>query len=561
MKKSDFVIIGGVAAGPKTAATLARRLPHARITLYQREKEISYGACGLPYFASGDINSFDELTLTSYGVRRDPKFFKKSKGFDVITEAEVIDIDREKQTVTVRLTAQNKTIEHGYDKLVLATGSVPNNPLFPLPESPRIRHFTRPDDARAFRQLAQEGKIAKALIVGGGFIGCEVAEAAGGLWGINTTLVEKEAHLLAQNLDSEMAAMVRRELTRQNVEVITGHQIEKIELDDEGKPVAYIEGEGTITADYVFLCLGVRPNVTLARKCGLDIGVTGGIEVSARMQTSDPNIYAGGDCVESVSRVTGQPCYMPMGSLANRHGRAIAENLAGNEASCPGTTGAFLVKVFDLNCGAVGLSEAAARRQGLTTRAVWGTFPDRPDYYPDVRTFVLKMVYDPTTNRLVGLQAVGRGDICRRIDVFSSCLTRRATINNLLDLEQGYAPPYSEALDPLHQLAAMARAQQNGVNFLDPGTDLNDFARSAQMLDVREKDEFKASPCPNLPQSPGPLNIPLNDLPDRLAELDKKRKVLIMCMRGSRSYQAAFILKEAGFASVDILGAGLQSQL
>lgn len=561
MEKSEFVIVGGVAAGPKTAATLARRMPGARITLFQREKEISYGTCGLPYFASGDINSFEELTYTSYGVPRDPAFFKKTKGFEVVTEAEVIDIDREKRTLTVRLTAQNKTVQHGYDKLVLATGSVPNRPLFPVPESPRIRHFSRPDEAIAFRQMAQEGKIARALIVGGGLIGCEIAEAAGSLWGIEVSLVERETSLLPRILDPEMAAIVQRELDRRNVEIIAGHEIEKIELDGEGRPVAHIEGQGTITSDYVFLCLGIRPNVTLAKKCGLDIGATGGIEVNARMQTSDPDIFAGGNCVESVSRVTGQPCYMPMGSLANRHGRAIADNLVGKEASCPGTTGAFLVKVFDLNCGAVGLSEDSARRQGLTTRAVWGTFPDRPDYYPGVQTFVLKMVYDPTTSRLVGLQAIGHGDICRRIDLFSSCLTRRATIKDLLDLEQGYAPPYSEALDPLHHLAAMALAQENGVSFLSPGTELNNYTSRVQLVDVREQGEFESSPWPGLPRNHGSVNIPLNDLRERLGELDRDKRVVVLCQRGPRSYQAAHILRAAGFEKVDILAAGLQSQL
>jgi len=294
MKKSDFVIVGGVAAGPKTAATLARRLPDTHITLFQRDREVSYGTCGMPYFASGDINSFEELTFTSYGIPRDPDFFKKTKNFDVTTGAEVIGIDREKKTVTVRMLDSCQTVEHGYGKLVLATGASPNPPPFPIPDSPRIRYFTRPDDAIAFRQMAQEGKISKALVVGGGFIGCEVAEAAGGLWGINVSLVEKEASLLPKILDPEMAEIVRRELARNDVEVITGTEIEKIELDSEDNPVAHIKGKDTIAADYVFLCLGVHPNVTLARKCGLDIGPTGGIMVNSRMQTSDPDIFAGG---------------------------------------------------------------------------------------------------------------------------------------------------------------------------------------------------------------------------------------------------------------------------
>jgi len=561
MKKSDFVIVGGVAAGPKTAATLARRLPDTHITLFQRDREVSYGTCGMPYFASGDINSFEELTFTSYGIPRDPDFFKKTKNFDVTTGAEVIGIDREKKTVTVRMLDSCQTVEHGYGKLVLATGASPNPPPFPIPDSPRIRYFTRPDDAIAFRQMAQEGKISKALVVGGGFIGCEVAEAAGGLWGINVSLVEKEACLLPKILDPEMAEIVRRELARNDVEVITGTEIEKIELDSEDNPVAHIKGKDTIAADYVFLCLGVHPNVTLARKCGLDIGPTGGIKVNSRMQTSDPDIFAGGDCVENSHLVTGKPCYIPMGSLANRHGRVIAENLAGTESSFPGVTGAFLVKVFETNCGAVGISETVARQQGLRPRVVWGTFPDRPDYYPEVQTFVLKMVYNSEDNRLVGLQAVGAGDICRRIDVFSTFLMRQAAVADLLDFEQGYAPPYAEALDPLHHLAAVAQAQQKGASFVSPAEDLNALDSVVQIIDVREKNECESSPWPGLKETVKPVNIPLNDLRKRLNELDKNRKVVIICKRGLRSYQAALILKAAGFDSVDILAAGLQSQL
>lgn len=555
VEQSDFVIIGGVACGPKTAAALARRLPEASITLFQKETRVSYGTCGMPYFASGDIGSFDELTFTSYGVPRDTTFFKQTKGFDVVTGAEVTAIDRKAKTVTVRTALDGSTRTHRYGKLVIATGAAPNNPPFKVPQSDRVRYFTRPDDAINFRKLAQTGQVGSAVVIGGGFIGCEVVEAAAGLWGIETTLIEKENQVLPYVLDPEMAAMVEREMARQDVRVLTGRRVTEIALSDDGSPVVSIDGEVKISADYVFLCLGVHPEVTLARDAGLVVGEFGGIEVDEHMRTSDENIYAGGDCVESVSQVTGKRMYIPMGSVANRHGRVVAENLAGKPASFPPVTGAFLVKVFEANVGAVGLSELTAMKHGLNARVLWGTFPDKPDYYPESNVFTLKMVYERDSERLLGLQAVGAGDICRRIDVFSSMLRTGATIGDLLDFEQGYAPPYAEALDPLFHLGCMARAQSRGASFIPPAVSVHDV----QFIDVREEEETEQEPWSSVSGCMQPVNIPLGDLRRRLDELDRTRKTVIVCKRGPRSFQAAAILKAAGFADVDILAGGLQS--
>ncbi len=560
MDNSDFVIIGGVAAGPKTAATLARRMPNATITVFQKEDRISYGTCGMPYFASGDIDSFEELTQTSYGVARSPEFFHKSKGFEVTTGAEVINIDREKKTVTVKLLTSGETIEHGYGKLVIATGSSANRPPFPCAESPKISAFTRPDDAIAFRKAAQTGQVGKAVVIGGGFIGLEVSEAAGGLWGIEVALIERENQLLPQVLDPEMADLAKRELIRQDVDVFTGSTVEKVELDDNGNPVVYVAGKESITTDYVFLCLGVHPEIGLAKDCGLEIGSTGAIKVNEQMQTSDENIFAGGDCVESVNRVSDQPMYIPMGSLANRHGRVIAENLAGHNCSFPKVTCAFLVKVFDTNVGAVGLSEEAARKAGIPAASLWGTFPDKPDYYPESHVIVLKMIFNPENNRLLGLQATGVGDICRKIDVFSSFLQHGAKVEDLLDFEQGYAPPYSEALDPLHHLAGMVNARKTGIRFVNPGVVLSAYD-GTQFIDVREPEEFEANNCSEeVADGNSVIHIPLNDLRERLSELDSSRKTLVICRRGPRSYQAAIILRSAGFEQVEILAGGLQTR-
>jgi NADPH-dependent 2,4-dienoyl-CoA reductase/sulfur reductase-like enzyme/rhodanese-related sulfurtransferase len=554
MNKSDYVIIGGVACGPKTGSVLARRLPDAKITLFQKEKFISYGTCGLPYFASGDINSFEELTQTSYGLPRSPEFFKQTKGFDVIPESEVIAIDREKKFVTVKNLQTGETYEHGYGKLVIATGAKPNKPPFPVAESPRIKPFTRPEDAINFRQLAQTGQIGTAIIIGGGFIGCEVAEAAGGLWGIGVTLIEKENQLLPYVLDPEMAKIAERELERNDIKLLIGSTVERISLSPDKNPLVSIKNHNALETDYIFICMGVHPEVELAKSCGLEIGITGGIKVNEHLQTSDPDIYAGGDCIESINLVSGQPFYIPMGSLANRHGRVIAENLAGNEIEFGGALGSFLVKIFDYNIGTVGMTEFAASKAGVKVNTIWGSFPDKPDYYPESKTFTAKMVYD-NSEKLIGMQAVGKGDVMRRVDVFSATMQHRGTLDNLLDFEQGYAPPYSEALDPLYHLASGAKAQIKGLHFVSP-FGLDSIKESCLWLDVREKDEANAEPWPYA-EKHQPMNIPLNDLRTKINELDKNKKVMIICKRGPRSYQAALILSQAGFTDINIIGGGV----
>jgi len=559
--RSDVVIVGGVACGPKSGATLARRLPRAKITLFQRESRLSYGTCGMPYYAAGEIPSFEELTVTNYGVPRDADFFRRTKGFDVVTDAEVIAVDRAAKTVTVRILSNNEMFEHGYDKLVLATGAMPNDPPFEIAPSARIRPFARPDDAIHFRTLVEQGKVGRVLIVGGGFIGCELAEAAAGLWGLVTVLVEKEDQVLPYLLDPEMARMAAAGMARQSVTVYTSTAVQSVVEGEPGHLIVHLNDNCTLETDYVALCLGVHPEVTLAQQCGLKRGETGGIAVDDYMRTSDPDIYAGGDCVQSRHLATGKPVYLPMGSLANRHGRVIAENIAGNEMKFPGVVGACVLKLFDLNIGTVGLGEPAAAAAGIKARAVWGAFLDKADYYPEPSSMVLKMIYAADNRRLLGLQAIGAGDICRRIDVFSAFLKRGASVVDLLDHEHGYAPPYAEAMDPLHHLASMAQAQERGVRFMSPGAPEELAARlrtpgEVVWLDVREMDEVAAAPW-RVPEGHGAVvNISMNDLRENLGRFDGSAEVVIICRRGPRSYQAAAILAAAGFNNVYIVGGG-----
>lgn len=558
MERSDFVIVGGVAAGPKTAATLARRLPNATITLYQKESRISYATCGMPFFASGEISGFEELIKTPFGVTRDVEFFRNSRGFNAVTGSEVVSIDRKAKSVTVRMVETGEMFEHGYGKLVLATGAVPNSPHFPVPDTPVVRHFTRPEDALHFRSLVERGQIENVVIIGSGFIGCELVESMGDMWGINTTLVEKEEHLLPYALDADMAAIVQRQMEKHDVRVITSAAVDRIELNNEGAPVVHVRDHGEFPCDYVFLCVGVHPNVALAEDTGIEIGQFGGIAVNEHMQTSDPDIYAGGDCVESTHRLTGRKLYLPMGSIANRHGRIIAENLAGHPARFNGVLGAFVMRLFDLNIGTVGLSDGAAIAAELDTLQIWGSFSDKPDYFPESKTFVLKMVYENGTDRLLGIQAVGEGDISCRIDVFSSFLQRGAVVDDLFDFEHSYAPPFSEALDPLYQMASIAIARKRGMSILGPEDNATGEGNTV-WIDVREPDEVAAAPLPLECGNGKSVAIPLNEIVERAGDFDPNDRIVVVCKRGARSYQAAVILKARKFVDVNILGGGLQA--
>jgi NADPH-dependent 2,4-dienoyl-CoA reductase/sulfur reductase-like enzyme/rhodanese-related sulfurtransferase len=551
MDKSDFVIIGGVACGCKSAATLARRLPDASITLFQKEKNLSYGTCGLPYFASGDIETLKALMQTGYDVVRDSDFFKKSKNFKAITESEVVLINRDDKTVRVKDLNSGETSEHGYGKLVIATGAKPSKLPLDFPESTRIMPFTRPEHAINFRRMAQSGQVGSALIIGGGFIGCELAEAASSLWGIETSLVEKELHVLPYVLDHEMALPVEKELRDSGVTLRLGTIVHDIEIADEEKVRVSLSDKTSIEADYVFLCTGVTPESSLARDAGLKIGMSGGIKVNEFMQTSDADIYAGGDAVELIHQLTGKPIYIPMGSIANRHGRIIGEHASGGNESFPGVLGAFMVKVFEMNVGSVGLSQTSAEKAGFDVITAWGSFVDKPDYYPEFKSFSVKMIVNRKDKSLLGLQAVGKGDVVRRVDVFSAFLQNKCKIDDLLNFEHGYAPPYAEALDPLYNLAATIKSIENG--FTQTGPDGNFKTDDIVVLDVREPDEVESKPF----KANKLVHIPLNDLADNLEKLDKNSKIVVLCHRGPRSYQASVILKNAGFLDVSYIAGGM----
>ncbi len=549
-----IVVIGASAAGLRAAARAGRLLPGAEITVLDRTDRISVSACGLPYFLSGDVASPAELRSTPYGVLRDADFFSGVKGLRVRTGVEVLSIDPEEKLLRARSRANDESLTFPYDTLVVASGSEPIAPPGFDGESERM-HFLRDiDGVRRMRSDLEQGRVGSVVVVGGGFIGCEAAEAYGSMWGAEVTLVEAAPQVLPRMLDPEMAAPVQAHLRENGVSLKLGCPVQQ--LAESGDAVRVELAGETLDADAAVCALGVRPAVGFAAAAGLETGPCGGLVVDEGMATSRPGIYAAGDCVELTHHITGRPVYLPLGSLANRQGRLIGNRIAGRDDRVAPVLGSAVVKVFDITAVSTGLTEAAARAAGIDARAAWGSFEDRPAYFPDSRGMHLKLVYERETLRLLGLQAVGLGQVVREVDVVASLLLSGGGVRDLLDLEFAYSPPYANALDPLYQLAALVlNSEEDGICFLPPQVAPDDPQLEGRLVvDVREKEE-RESAGPGFPDS---VHLPFTELRARVAELPPKKPLLVVCARGLRSYEAARILLHAGWEDVVYVGGGAQ---
>jgi len=549
MKK--VVMVGGMAAGCKAAARLKRLKPDYKVTIIEKKPFVSFGTCGMPFFASGDVDDFAELMSTPYGVVRDAKFFKESKDIDVLINSEVIRIDTENKIVTYKSIESGEISEIEYDELILGTGAAPLSPRFPCPESDKISTFHNPLDAKNFRQKAQIGKIGKAVVIGGGYIGTELAEALVSLWGIETTLIELDEHLLPRCMDKDIAKLLESAFSKEDVDLKLSTKVEKIELDDDGSPVVYTnDGWNSGPADHVFLCMGIKPSVALAESIGVKIGDLGGIVVNEHLQTNIPYVWAAGDCIEAINLITSEPSLFPLGSLANRQGRVIADNIAGRESKFKGAIGTISMKAFGFITASAGLTEKEARKTGYDTGCVTATFYDRPDYHPDNKNLFGKLVYDRKDMRLLGLQLAGYGEVTRYIDSFSVFASNGMTCYDLIDFEHAYTPPHSGPMNPLNSLGAMAISQEEGVPCLSC-LDAENY--NGQIIDVREDAEINAfiyseeAKCYNI-----------MEYKKHLDEFDKNKPLLVVCQKGPRSYEAALTFIQNGFKDVKYLGGGVQ---
>ncbi|MFO7732855.1 MAG: FAD-dependent oxidoreductase [Candidatus Aminicenantes bacterium] len=554
--KKRIVVIGGSAAGPKAAAK-ARRLDYdAEITIIQKEADLSMASCGYPYYVGGFFDDRNMLISTPAGVVRDSKFFLNAKGIEARTETEATAIDRKARTVTCRHLRTGETMTLPYDKLILCTGSVPVIPPFPGRDLEGITTLNSLKDADYLRAVCDERKIKKAVIIGGGLIGIETCEAMQ-LAGIDITVVELLPQLLTF-LDSELAALVENHIRQKGANVITSNGLAEF-LGENGRLTAVKLQNGTeLPCELAVVAIGVRPNVKLAQEAGLEIGGLKGLVVNEHMQTSDPDIYAAGDCVECRSRITGRPVYSPMGDLANLQGRVAGENaVLGNTATFPGILQTGICKIFEHTAGTTGLSEAAARRQGYTDiETVINASPDKP-VFMDAKLVVSKMIVERTTGKLLGYQAVGPGDVCRTVTAAAMALSGGMTVDDLLSLDFPYAPPFNAAID---HFIATAHIMQNKLKGRMLGISAREVHEKVQgtdkpfLLDARGPDEYEGARL-----GIGETLIPLGALRKRLNELpaDKDKEIVCYCKISLRGYEAATVLRANGWTNAKVMEGGI----
>jgi NADPH-dependent 2,4-dienoyl-CoA reductase/sulfur reductase-like enzyme/rhodanese-related sulfurtransferase len=512
---------------------LRRLKPEWSITGIDASVVFYYGACGLPYVLSGDIEELGALRRTPYGTDRDEDYFASVKGVEVLAPWRATAVDVAAGTLRIEGADGERDLE--WDELVIATGASPRR-LPNLPEHPRVHTFHVWDDVKPLKIGLMQGEIDHVAVVGAGLVGVELAEAFHSLWGADVTLIEAAATPLPEILDPELGEVVASHMRANDVRVLTGAAVADVAADDEG--VTVIAGGEEIRADAVVATIGVEPRTELAEAVGVELGPTRAIRVDERLATTVPHVWAAGDCVECLHVATGGPAYLPLGSLANRQGRLLADVLAGRDAAFGAVAGAAAVKVFDLNVAAVGCTAARLGADGMGVRQVWVSAEDRAHYWPEAKLILLGMVYDPATNRVLGVQGVGEeGEVAKRIDVAAQLMLRGAVIDDFSKLEHAYAPPYAPALDPLAVLAMAAANQVEGIESVAP---LNDLGRET-VLDVRVPEEREERPL-----VAGQLHeIEVSELRDRADEIPDG-PLVVACAHGTRSAEVVRWLSHRG---------------
>ncbi len=543
--QKHIVIIGGTACGPKTAARARRCDPHAKITLIERRGNLSTATCGLPYFVSGVIQKRSEM------VAREVDYFRNVFDMTVLTGTEATAIDRNARTVSVRNLATGEESAIAYDKLVLATGAKPT--VFDWEGKDLAGIFTLSDipDADAIREMLVKERSETAVIVGAGLIGLEMAEALAER-GLDVTVIEARDRVFPALLDPEVSVQLKNHMESEDIRVYCNAPASGFLGDGNGHVRAVLAGGMELPADIVLLALGVKPEITLAQNAGLAIGQRGGISVDEHMRTSDPDIYAGGDCVEVRHRVTGEMTLAALGSTANKHGRIIGTNVTGGDLTFPGVLGTAIVKVFDFNAGHTGLNEEQARKAGYDVVTALVPSFEHATYYPGARELTLKLIADRSTRRILGGQGVGQGDIAKRIDVLVMAISRGATVDDLADLDLAYAPPFNSAMDPLHNAANVIRNKLAGMaRGLSPAEvmDKLEHDNDVMLLDVRNQDEWDTV---RLKTDKVKL-IPLPELRDRLGELPRDKEIITFCQTSIRAFMAQRVLDGAGFENTCFL--------
>lgn len=545
MKPPKLVIVGGVAAGASAAAKARRCNEDAEIILFEKGADISYATCGLPYYLSGVIAKRKRLQVTT------APFFSRRFKVDVRTGHEVVGIDPAARTVRVRALETGAEFSESYDRLVLAPGAAPVVPPIPGSDLPLVHVLkTLEDTDRIFARL-QEERPQQAVIIGGGLIGMEVAENLARL-DIKVAVVEFMDQILGF-LDPEMAEMACSHARSKGVAFHLGERVTGI-VEKGGGHLVQTHTGLELPADLVIMSVGIRPHTELAREAGLVIGERGGVVVDEEMRTSVADIFAAGDCVESTNLVTGKKMLLPMGSAANKQGRAAGANAMGRHLRVRGFTGTVIVKVFDRTVAKTGLSEREAEAEGLAPEATYIVADHHAGYYPGAKPVTIKTVAEKESGRLLGAQIIGQEGVDKRIDVFATAIYNRMDQEELIHLDLAYAPPYSSARDPI--IVSGALGQNLRAGDWQPITPLAlhqriEAGETLQLVDMRTKREVEKSGT-----IPGARHIPVDELRQRLGELDQDQEVILYCAVGLRSYLGHRILAQHGFSRILTLTGG-----
>lgn len=541
----NYLIIGGVAGGATVAARLRRMDEKANIILFERGKYVSYANCGLPYYIGDTINNREKL------------FVQTAKGFtdrfriDIRTEQEVTAIRPDKKEVEIKNLSTGETYTETYDKLVLSPGAEPLRPGIEGIGSKKIFTLRNVPDTDTIKNYVNTENPKRAIVVGGGFIGLEMAENLHDL-GIQVDVVEMANQVMAP-LDFSMAAIVHRQLTDKGVGLHLEDGVSRFEEKDGGVTVHLRSGK-QIATDMVLLSIGVRPETKLAKDAGLAIGERGGIAVNDYMQTSDADIYALGDAVEVRHLVTGQPALIPLAGPANKQGRIVADNIVfGNKEKYPGSIGTSIAKVFDLTVAAAGANAKLLQRNNIPYISSYTHGASHAGYYPGAVPLSIKILFAPENGKLLGAQIVGFNGVDKRIEMLAQVIQRGGTVHDLAELEHAYAPPYSSAKDPVNMAGFVAENILNKKSRIIQWRKLAELPADTIRIDVRTHDEYK------LGTIPGFINIPVDELREHLDELPKEKPIVVTCAVGLRGYLAYRILVQNGFKHVRNLSGGYKT--
>ena len=535
------LIVGGVAGGATAAARIRRLDETAEITVFERSGYISYANCGLPYYIGGVITDPEELTLQT------PESFFSRFRINMKVHHEVTAIHPNQKTISVRNLETGEEFEESYDKLLLSPGAKPTQPRLPGVGIKKVFTLRTVEDTFHIKEYINKNQPKSAVLAGGGFIGLELAENLKEL-GMDVTIVQRPKQLM-NPFDADMASFIHSEMRKHGVKLALGHTVEGFEEKDGGIDIL-LKDEMPLHADMVVLAIGVTPDTHLAKEAGLELGIKGSIVVNDRMETSVPDIYAAGDAVQVKHYVTGQEALISLAGPANKQGRIIADNICGGDSRYPGSQGSSVIKVFDMTAATTGMNETNARKAGLDVDTVILSPMSHAGYYPGGKVMTMKVVFEKETYRLLGAQIVGYEGVDKRIDVLATAIHAGMKATELKDLDLAYAPPYSSAKDPVNMAGFMIDNISKGIlkQWHLEDVDLLPRDGSVTLLDVRTVREYGNG------HIEGFKNIPVDELRERLDEIEKDKPVYVICQSGLRSYIGTRILEGNGYKAYNFSG-------